>query len=286
MHGFRVHKRNGGEGNPDNQGPERSEQKNGRGTTSTAQAVNPADDLAIKLRQPKPRTPLKERLIKWGPWLFFGLTLLQIKGEVHKLATILDGGETPIMVQVGPEGKPILAKRSLEGALNPVNVEAFLSECTPLLYRADSKLPKEIGGGADSGVALTDRILIPTPIYLARSCIAPTYADGFMLSRAEGIPKDWQRGASQTLAGLKVGEAKPSKRGSAFRDVTLVGMLVTDNPDGSPRSAQQWARTITVASVTAPRYVLKPNAIEEKYNYFLRRRLQIVSIADAQDVLP
>jgi hypothetical protein len=232
-----------------------------------------------------PRTDWKGKALRIAPWFFLFMTVFGINGKVSRIDKQLDGETTPILVQVGTDATPILAKRASEGALNAANVEQFLGECLPLLWRGDATLPDEAGGGQDEGVKLA-KTLVPTPMYLARSCLNPAIAESWIEARASTLPKDTWKGARQTIAGLQIGEVKPVKGNPLRRAIVCVGMLVTDNPDGTPRAAQQWARTFIVQGVQKPRYVLKPSSIEEKYNHFLKRRLQIVDIDNAPEVLP
>jgi hypothetical protein len=232
-----------------------------------------------------PRSDWKGRALKIAPWFLLFMTVFGINGKVSRIDKQLDGENTPILVQVGTDATPILAKRASEGALNAANVEQFLGECLPLLWRGDATLPQEAGGGKDEGVKV-GKTVVPTPMYLARSCLNPAIAESWIEARASTLPKDTWKGARQTIAGLQIGEVKPVKGNPLRRAIVCVGMLVTDNPDGTPRSAQQWARTFIVQGVQKPRYVLKPNSIEEKYNHFLKRRLQIVDVENAPEVLP
>jgi hypothetical protein len=232
-----------------------------------------------------PGTDWKGKTLRIAPWFFLFMTVFGINGKVSRIDKQLDGENTPILVQVGTDATPILAKRASEGALNAANVEQFLGECLPLLWRGDATLPQEAGGGKDEGVKLA-KTLVPTPMYLARSCLNPAIAESWIEARASSLPKDTWKGTRQTIAGLQIGEVKPVKGNPLRRAIVCVGMLVTDNPDGTPRAAQQWARTFIVQGVQKPRYVLKPSSIEEKYNHFLKRRLQIVDVDNAPEVLP
>jgi hypothetical protein len=235
---------------------------------------------------PPPRINWKERSLKALPWVVLFLMVGTTSGKVNKIYDRYKGDDTPVLVQVGPNGVPVLAKQSEEGALNDENVKSFLALCVPLLNRASSQLPEEAGGGLDPGVAISSKLKIPTSIEMARSCLAPSIQSSYLEAKAVLLPKDLWKGANQALIAVRVGEVTKTPGKPSLRDVIVTGQLATENPDRSPRSVQQWARTFTVRAVQKPQYVLKPTALEEKYNFFRKRRLEIFQIDDAKEVLP
>ena len=235
-----------------------------------------------------PKTQSRPRLrffLRCLPWLIIWMAIQGVNGRVAQLAG--NYSERPVLVQVGRDGKPITAIQSAEGHLNSVNVTAFAAEVVPLLYRLDRRLPAEMGGGIDPGIKVGENgVRVPTPMFLAKAALSPDIANGFLLARMKRAPKDFWDGVAQTIQGLQVSEPQKDAQNPTIRTVVASGLLVTDNPDGSPREAQRWARKLTIQSVQEPVFLLKPSAIEEKYNLFLARGLLIVGIADALDVLP
>ena len=225
-----------------------------------------------------------------SPWtgVYFLLFLIWLKlgGIQDRVFKAVDTYTTaPVLVQVGADAKPILAKQAEDGVLNPDNVKAFVAEEIRLLNRFDSTLPAEAGGGKDKGVQLPNsKTVVPTPIFLALQGVNTTLAPGWSETHMQAAPKDLWKGSASTLQNLKVSE--PTGEGLS-RTVTVQAIQVTDNPDGSPRSAMLWARKVTVTAVQKPRFVLTPSLIERKYNAVLARGLQVqLPITDAPEVLP
>ena len=225
-----------------------------------------------------------------SPWpgVYFLLILIWLKlgGIQDRVFKAVDSYTTaPVLVQVGSNGQPILARQSEEGNLNPKNVKAYVSEIIPLLNRFDTTLPAESGGGLDKGVTLPNStVKVPSPVFLALQGVDTTAAPKWTETHMQSAPKDLWKGAKSTLQNVKVSESTGTGN---TRTVTVQAIQVTDNPDGSPRSAQLWARKVTVAAVQKPRWVLEPSLIQRKYNAMLGRGLQIqLPMLDAPEVLP
>lgn len=245
------------------------------------------EDIRTALNSPPPaRKNWKERSLKALPWIILFMFVANTNGKVAKIYDRYKGDDTPVLVQVGPNATPILAKQSEEGALNPQNIKSFLKLCVPLLNRASSVLPIEAGGGLDPGVQFSGKLKIPTTLDMATSCLAPGIQQGYLQARAMLLPKDLWKGGEQALVAFSVGEVTKTPNKPLFRDVIVTGQLVTKSADQKSRSIQQWARTITVRAVQKPQYVLKPTALEQQYNLFRSRRLEIFQIDDAKEVLP
>ena len=224
-------------------------------------------------------------LLRVFPWFIIWMAIQGVGQKVSQLTGSYS--ERPVLVQVGRDAKPIMAVQSSEGRLNAANVTQFAAEVMPLLYRVDSKLPAEMGGGKDPGIKVGEnQIRVPTPMFLAKAALSPDISDGFLVARMKRAPKDLWDGAAQTIQGLQVGEVMKDSQNPNIRTVVVSGLLVTDAPDGSPREAQRWARKLTIQSVQEPVFLLQKSAIEEKYNLFLARGLLITGINDALDVLP
>jgi hypothetical protein len=238
-------------------------------------------EIRRDLQQPTPKKWPRYAL-KALPWFIIWMAINGVGMKVNKLLS--QYSDAPVLVQVGSDGKPILATQAMERHLNTANVQAFAAEVVPLLWRMDSKLPEEMGSGVDPGITVNGT-KIPTAMYLAKGALDPLIADGFLEARVKTGPKDLWRGAAQTIQGLQVSEPLPTDS-KTNRKIIVSGLLVTDNPDGSPRDAQRWARKLTVTALQKPRFLLKKSAIEEKYNLFLSRGLQITKIEDAREVLP
>ncbi len=238
---------------------------------------------AQELIEVKPPNPWPNRIAKWLPWIIIWLSIQGVGGKVNKL--LAQYTDPPVLVQVGASGKPIMARQIAEGHLNPNNINSFAHEVVPLLWRLNARLPEELGGGEDPGVML-EKTRVPTPMFMARAALSDETADGFLKGAIKTGPKDLWKGAAQSISQLQVGEPTSVPNNPDLRKIVVTGVLQTDNPDGSPRSAQRWARTLTVRAIQKPRFLLKKSAIEEKYNLFLKRGLLITKIKDATEILP
>ncbi|MGL5062105.1 MAG: hypothetical protein ACRC62_19195 [Microcoleus sp.] len=194
-------------------------------------------------------------------------------------------GDIPVLVHVGADAKPIMAIEAKEGPLNDKNVQSFLAECVPLINQASSKLPVEAGGGKDKGFPVGNNLVVPTALEMARSCLAPHIQEGYLQAKAQLLEKAqiW-KGGEQALVAVTVGSVSKTDSPN-LREVIVTGQLVTQKPDGSA-TAEQWARTFIVGPVQKPKYILTQNAIQEKYNFFRSRHLEIINIKDAKEVLP
>ena len=236
--------------------------------------------------KPKPNKFARLRSPWTGVYFLLFLIWLKLGGIQDRVFKAVDSYTTaPVLVQVGANGRSILAQQSPDGVLNPDNVKAFIAEIIPLLNRFDATLPAESGGGKDKGMTLPNgSIKVPTPIFLALQAVNTVSAPNWIETHMQAAPKDLWKGAKSTLQNLKVSDSTGE---GLTRTVTVQAIQVVDNPDGSPRSAQLWARKITVSAVQKPRFVLEPSLIERKYNAVFARGLQIqLPILDAPEVLP
>ena len=234
-----------------------------------------------KLLQPKKPNPWFRRLLAALPWFWLWITINGVGMKVSALESQYK--DPPVLVQVGAEAKPFLAQQVTERHLNALNVQAFVHEVVPILWRLNAKLPEEMGGGVDPGVKMGE-VRVPTPMYMAKAAVVESIADSLVTQIVQSGPKELWRGASATVSNLQVSE--PEGKTPTFRTVIVTGLLRVDAPDGTPLMAQPWARKLKIIPVQKPKFLLKKSAIEEKYNLFLMRGLQISSVQDAKEVLP
>lgn len=255
--------------------------------TKAKSVVSDVDLLEEAIEERPKANPFARLKSPWtGVYILLVLTWIKVGGIQDRVFKATDAySNGPVLVQVGVDAKPILAQQALEGSLNPENVQAFIAEIVPVLNRFDATLPAESGGGIDKGVKQANtKLAIPTPIYLALQAVDQTTAPDWISAHMKNAPLDLYQGAKSTLKNLTI--STPTGTGNT-RTVTASAIQVTDNPDGSPRSAMLWARKIKVRAIQKPRFILTPNLIERKYNAVLARGLQIqLPITDATEVLP
>jgi hypothetical protein len=195
-----------------------------------------------------------------------------IEDRINKL-NVYDS-QYPVLVQVGKDGKPILAQLAKEGVLNKENVTQYVAEWVGTAGDICLQIPKEFGGGIEKGRTLPGvKQPIPTHVYMAASAVTNAQ-EGFEWLKVwmEQAPQDLMKGACSNLQNIKVSE--PSGEGNT-RTVTVTATRVITNPAGQPIAGMSWARKITVVPTQKPRYISEPSPRQAIFNAFLARQLQI-----------
>jgi hypothetical protein len=207
-----------------------------------------------------------------------------VEGKINKL-NVYDS-QYPVLVQVGKEGKPILAQLARDGVLNDDNVEQYVAEWVSTVGDICLQLPKELGGGIEKGKSVPGiKQPVPTSVYMAASAIANQQeAVTWLAAHMQQAPQDLSRGACSSLQNINV--SKPTGKGDS-RTVTVTATRVITNPEGQPVMGGAWGRKITVIPAQRPRYITEPSPRQQMFNAFLARQLQIkLPIVDAREALP
>ncbi|MGL5719502.1 MAG: hypothetical protein ACRCYP_01725 [Alphaproteobacteria bacterium] len=194
----------------------------------------------------------------------------------------------PVLVQVGRDGKPIMAQQSPDGALNDTNINAFLADIVPMLYRFDVKLPEIKGIDPGEKVEGIEE-KIPSTIFLASNALDPVFAKTWLpghiktakeVYKMQGLMQGQSRGVLANIA------FKPPEKQGAFKSVTVFGNFIVENENQKEARGHLWVRKFLVKEVPRPRYILQPTQMEQKFNAVLDRGLQIVDITDDKSILP
>jgi hypothetical protein len=234
------------------------------------------DDIESK---PNPVIGLLWKLPKFGFYLLVTGSLLYVVIEVSEIGARTQ--DTPVLVQTGTDGKPLLAVEVHAGTRTRQNIDAFIREIMPMLMRMSRTIPKELGGGADQGITPAEvGVKIPQIPYAASFATTEDYRVPLLQELARHFPKGIWTGEEKVLQIINLDP--PVKTQDGYR-VFMTASLYPSDSDGNPLPPEKFNRDIYLVPVARPKFVLSPTKLELLVNGVRQRGLAISLIAPRKE---
>ena len=181
----------------------------------------------------------------------------------------------PVMVELA-NGKTTKAVEVDSDYRSKESIKAFVMEIMPLLFYMSNKLPTEIGGGTDKGIAVEGmQQPVTAPIYAASWALTEDGRLPILKAIAAQFPPNIWSGQQKVLRIYHLDD--PVQKEGRIT-IAMTASFYTVSASGQPIDAETFNREIRLIPVEAPRRILKPTPLDLLLTSTLERRLMISEI--------